>query len=68
MKKQIYNYYTRKFIRIKNISIYLNRALRDLSNNKEKHLFEKNAEFNVLSNCDMPNVRALGQNKINSSN
>jgi len=25
-------------------------------------VFEKNAEFNVLSNGGLPNVRALGQN------
>jgi hypothetical protein len=36
--------------------------------NHFKIVFEKNAEFNVLSNCDVPNVRALGQNKINMSN
>ena len=36
--------------------------------NHVKIVFEKNAEFNVLSNCDLPNVRALGQNKINRSN
>ena len=30
-------------------------------------VFKKNAEFNVLSNCDLPcEVRALGHNKINS--
>ncbi len=34
--------------------------------NHAKIVFEKNA-FNVLSNCDLPNVRALGQNKINRS-
>ena len=28
-----------------------------------KILFEKNAEFNVLSNCDLPNARGLGQNE-----
>ena len=31
--------------------------------NHVKIVFEKNAEFNVLSNCDLPNVRALGHNK-----
>ncbi len=36
--------------------------------NFNKIVFEKNAEFNILSNCDLPNVRALGQNKINKPN
>jgi hypothetical protein len=36
--------------------------------NHVKIVFEKNAKFNVLSNCDLPNVRALGQNKANRSN
>ncbi len=31
--------------------------------NRAKIVFEKNAEFNVLSNCDLPNVRAIGRNK-----
>ena len=31
--------------------------------NHVKIVFENNAEFNVLSNCALPNVRALGQNK-----
>jgi len=35
--------------------------------NYVKIVFEKNAEFNVLSKFDLPNVRALGQNKINRS-
>jgi len=35
---------------------------------KLKFYLKKNSEFNVLSNCDLPNVRALGQNKINKSN
>ena len=35
---------------------------------KIRKIFEKNAEFNVFSNCDWPNVRALGQYKINRSN
>jgi hypothetical protein len=33
--------------------------------NHVKIVFKKNAEFNVLSNCDLPNLRATGQNKIN---
>jgi len=36
--------------------------------NHVKIVFEKNAEFNILSNFDLPYVRALGQNKINRSN
>ena len=36
--------------------------------NHVKFVLEKNDEFNVLSNCDLPHVRALGQNKINRSN
>ena len=36
--------------------------------NHVKIVFEKKSEFNVLSNCDLPNVRALGQNKTNRSN
>jgi len=35
--------------------------------NHVKDVFEKKAEFNVLSNCDLPNVRSLGQNKIKRS-
>jgi hypothetical protein len=35
---------------------------------KLKFYSKKNAKFNVLSNCDLPNLRALGQNKINRSN
>jgi len=31
-------------------------------------VFEKNAELNVFKNCDLPNVRDLGRNKINRSN
>ena len=30
---------------------------------KKIYWLKKNAELNVLSNCDLPNVRALGQNK-----
>jgi hypothetical protein len=35
--------------------------------NNVKIVFEKNDEYNVLSNCDLPNVRALSglPNKIN---
>ena len=33
--------------------------------NHVKIVFEKN---DFLSNCDFPNVRALGQNEINRSN
>jgi hypothetical protein len=36
--------------------------------NHVKIMFEKNAEFNVLPNCALPKVRALGKNKINRSN
>ena len=36
--------------------------------NHVKIVIDKNAEFNVLPNFDLPNVRALGQNKINRSN
>ena len=35
--------------------------------NHVKFVFENNAEFNVFSNNDLLNVRALGQNKINRS-
>ena len=35
--------------------------------NHVKIVFEKNAEFNVLPNCDLSNFRALGQNKMNRS-
>ena len=35
--------------------------------NHVKIALEKNAEFNVLSNCDLPKDRALGQNRINRS-
>jgi hypothetical protein len=46
--------------------IYRNINLKEC--NHVKIIFEKNPEFNVLSNCDFPYVRALGQNKINRSN
>ena len=36
--------------------------------NHAKIILKKNAVFNVLSNCDLPKVRALSQNKINRSN
>ncbi len=36
--------------------------------NHVKIVFEKNAEFNVLSSFDLPNVRERGQNKINRPN
>jgi len=45
--------------------IYRNMYFKEYNN--VKIVFEKNTEFNVLSNCDLPNVRALGQNKINRS-
>ncbi len=36
--------------------------------NHVKIVSVKKSEFNVLSKCDLPNVRALGQNKITRSN
>jgi len=36
--------------------------------NHVQFVFENNAEFNVLLNYDLSNVRVLGQNKINRSN
>ena len=46
--------------------IYRNRYFKGC--NRVKIVFEKNAEFNVLANFDLPNVRALGRNKIHMSN
>jgi len=36
--------------------------------NHVKIVFEKNAQFNVSLNLDLPYVRALGQTKMNRSN